>query len=71
MIDFTSSTWRSLVDHLHTELAILRGKNDNPKLTQEETSAIRGRIAQINDLLSLPRLMETKARMPGPSQEDY
>lgn len=69
MIDFSSSTWRSLSDHLHEELKKLREKNDNPKLNLEETSLIRGRIFQINELLSLPRQVETKARMPGPSEE--
>jgi hypothetical protein len=71
MIDFSSATWKSLNDYLIIELQKLREKNDNIKLSIEETAAIRGRIVQIQELLSLPRKEAANAKMAIPSQSEY
>ena len=70
MIDFTSPTWRALDDYLRIELSKLRSKNDSIKLSSDETASIRGRIAQIQELLSLPRNQDANAKMARPFQEE-
>jgi hypothetical protein len=45
--------WRKLRKHLESELADLRERNDSIKHTEQQTAVIRGRIAQIKDLLAL------------------
>ncbi len=71
MIDFSSATWKSLNDYLIIELQKLREKNDSIKLNIEETAVIRGRIVQIQELLSLPRKEAANAKMAIPSQPEY
>lgn len=47
-----SSLWAKLTEHYEARLQLLRAKNDNP-LTPEETSRLRGRLAEVKFLLSL------------------
>ena len=51
--DKISPTWRKLVEHLENELKICRGKNDNIKLDEIQTAAIRGQIATLKALITL------------------
>ena len=53
--DRTSPTWAQLKEHLERELQIQRGKNDAFSLGPDVTASIRGRIAQIKDLLALDK----------------
>lgn len=55
--DRTSPTWIRLKDHLERELAIQRQKNDAFSLNADVTASIRGRIAQIKDLLALDKVV--------------
>lgn len=45
--------WLVLKPELEKEIERLRRKNDDAKLTQEQTSALRGRIAALKDLLAI------------------
>lgn len=49
----TSSTWLRLKDHMETELAIARTKNDDPKLDAIQTAMTRGRIQTLKSLIAL------------------
>lgn len=44
----------------------LRNQNDNPKLTEPQTAAIRGRIAAMKDLLALPDTLKARAQQADP-----
>jgi len=52
--DRASSTWQKLKKHLEARLHQLRVKNDNDnqKLTEADTAALRGQIAAIKNLLA-------------------
>lgn len=67
MIDLLSPTWKSVDRHLRGQLERLREQNDNPKLAEHETAALRGRIAAIKDLLSLPAKLAAEAEVGAPS----
>ena len=57
----TSPLWQSLERHMDDRLAQLRAQND-AHLPAERTADIRGRIAQLKELMSLakpPREPET------------
>lgn len=51
--DKTSPTWLKLAAHLNEELRVARIKNDNEKLTEQQTAALRGRIATLKSILRL------------------
>lgn len=53
--DKDSSTWRKLRKHFESERANLRERNDSPSLDAEKTAILRGRIAQLTDLLALDK----------------
>ena len=53
-IDRSSATWQFIEFSLTRRLAKLRARNDNPKLSVEETAAVRGEIAAVKHLLALP-----------------
>jgi hypothetical protein len=59
--DTTSSTWQKLRRHLTDRLNNLREENDSLKLTEVETAAKRGRIAQIVEILDLEDMSAAKA----------
>ncbi len=50
--DTASALWRSLSAHFNDRLAELRASNDAPA-TPEHTAMLRGRIAELKDLLRL------------------
>lgn len=52
-LDFTSPTWRTLSEHAHQQIAVLREKNDSTSLDALRTAELRGRIAIWKDLLAL------------------
>lgn len=45
--------WKKLSAHFDARLSALRLRNDNPKLTDAETAALRGRISEVKELLCL------------------
>lgn len=47
-----SPLWLSLARHLQERLSVLRQQND-ASLSPEQTEKVRGRIAQIKEILSL------------------
>lgn len=49
-----SSLWVKLTEHYEARLQLLRAKNDNA-LNPEETSKLRGRIAECRFFLALPQ----------------
>ena len=49
-----SSLWVKLTEHYEARLQLLRAKNDN-NLTPEETSRLRGRLAEVRAILALPQ----------------
>ncbi len=51
-IDRTTETWRALVERTEERLADCRAKNDGA-LDAEKTAHLRGRIAELKDLLAL------------------
>lgn len=51
--DFRTSTWERLEAHLQDLLTRAREENDN-RLDEVKTAALRGRISVLKDLLALP-----------------
>lgn len=51
-IEMRSALWMKLQAHLEERLAVLRSRNDGV-LTPEETCLLRGRIAQVKEILDL------------------
>lgn len=60
-VDTTSATWQKLRRHLVDRLQNLREENDSLKLSEAETAAKRGRIAEIVEMLSLEDMSAAKA----------
>ena len=52
-LEFYSPTWVWLEDHIEQKIKKLRSQNDNQKLTIEKTQALRGRIFELKQILSL------------------
>ena len=52
VIDFQSETWRAIEDRANLRLEELRKRNDGD-LSAEQTAKVRGRIAELRDLLTL------------------
>lgn len=48
-----SPIWARLKAHFEAELQVLRARNDNPKLTEAETAALRGNISRLKAILAL------------------
>lgn len=53
-MEHQSALWQKLDTHLHERLQALRSRNDGD-LAPEETQKLRGRIAQIKEILALAR----------------
>lgn len=53
-IDPRSETWRALEAHINERLATLRAQNDAITLDGNSTAVLRGRIAELKSILSLP-----------------
>lgn len=51
--DRLNPLFQKLLDGWNEELAALRAKNDNPKLTPDETQTLRGRIQQLKAHIAL------------------
>lgn len=51
--DVKSKTWLKLRDWAEAEIADLRKRNDNPEHGPVKTAELRGRIAQLLEMLSL------------------
>lgn len=51
------------IAHLTARIARLRTENDSPQNTEQTTATLRGRIAELKELLRL-------AAKPAPAQED-
>jgi CHASE3 domain sensor protein len=68
-IDFGSSAAKSYQQLFEKMLNEARNKNDNLKLSVDETNQIRGRIAVLKELLALPnhkKIAEAQARIEHP-----
>lgn len=52
-VERDSPLWRKLVKHLKAQREAERVRNDKKSLDERETAHIRGRIAQLTDLLAL------------------
>lgn len=50
--DRSGPTWGRIADHLRQRIATLRAQNDKP-IEQREADLLRGRIAELKDLLAL------------------
>lgn len=48
-----SPIWARLKSHLESELQSARLRNDNAKLTTEETAALRGKISALKAFIAL------------------
>lgn len=59
MIDVNSATWKAISFQLTERLQSCREKNDR-SLSEQETATVRGEIAAIKDLLSLPERLAAK-----------
>lgn len=49
--DFRSETWRRFMACVEAEIADLREQNDQPSLDERKTASLRGRIANMKELL--------------------
>lgn len=58
--DFKSPTWIKLKKQLQADLDVLRLQNDQPQ-PEEQTSRLRGRIAELNKILALETAPEEEA----------
>lgn len=47
-----SVLWKRIKEALEVELQSLRERNDSMKLDDRETARVRGRIAQVKDILA-------------------
>lgn len=54
-IDFQSASWHGVRQWAEDQLKRAREKNDSPKLTPDETAALRGEIRTYKKLLDLPK----------------
>ena len=52
--DFETRTWRNLAERMRDRIAELREMNDRPQNTELQTAIVRGRIAELKELLALP-----------------
>lgn len=59
-------TWAAIKTYLEQELDRLRLKNDDLKLTESETVAVRARIAAVKDLLALPVKLAARTALSEP-----
>lgn len=48
-----SPLWARLRNHLEDELTSARKRNDNPKLSADDTAALRGEIKQLKAFIAL------------------
>ena len=62
--DFQTTAWHRFEEHLNAELQKLRAKNDGD-LSTEETAKLRGRIAQIKQILAMPTDIESQGNDLG------
>lgn len=51
--DFATPTWKQLTAHINTRISELRIDNDVLSRTEHQTAVIRGRIAELKELLAL------------------
>lgn len=51
LLDRSSTTYHEIIRYLEFEVEKLRKKNDDPNLTDLQTAALRGQIAENRDLL--------------------
>ncbi len=67
--DFQSSTWRRLEKYLYMRIDELRIMNDG-NLSAEKTAELRGKIAELKQILSLSRQSEKQEAIPDISVAD-
>jgi hypothetical protein len=67
-----SATWAKLKDHIEKRIISLQGENNSPSLSEVKTAVIRGRIAELQKLLSTvePTTIKTKRDKPSTTVED-
>jgi hypothetical protein len=53
--DINGQVWKKIQDHLNARLLTMRAKNDG-NLTADETAKVRGRIAEIKNMIELGNL---------------
>lgn len=53
-IDFRSETWRAIEEIVTKRIDDLRKRNDS-QLNADETARLRGRLAELKDLLTLAK----------------
>lgn len=59
---FVTAEWRQLSAAMQQRLDELRGKLENPKLSEIETAVVRGQILEIRNWLAKPELERQAAR---------
>lgn len=66
--DKVPPVWNKLQEYWGAKLETLRKKNDDPKLTEQETAALRGEIKQIKAFLALDN---EAPEIPSTQHETY
>jgi hypothetical protein len=51
--DRINPLWLALEKHFEERLVMLRARNDNPEISEIETAALRGRIAEVKAILGM------------------
>lgn len=51
--DRRSPVWRKIEKHIEARMTELRGNNDAISLAERDTAVIRGRLAELKNLLAL------------------
>lgn len=63
-LEMQSAVWLKLRAHMESKLSELRSTNDG-NLPHDETSRLRGRIAQLKELLTLGKPESNEAGIDG------
>lgn len=70
--DIHSAAWAKLKDHIDKRIISLQCENNSPSLSEVKTAVIRGRIAELQKLLTTvePKTVKTKRAKPSTTVED-
>ena len=52
-IEYGSPTWKAITNHVTDRIETLRKRNDSLTLSPAQTDQLRGRLAELKDLLAL------------------
>jgi len=63
--DFESPAWRRLARFLQERVEEHRDRLEEPSLTDADTQAVRGQIAECRYLLALPEILAAQTQSPA------